>query len=442
MQISSTKPERRLRNPLVLRRGTVLAGAMRSLLEAHPFGRRLRAGLLLTACAALAACGSDSAPAPTLIADAEFKTISPVGPIEYEGRNLQPQCMDGSPYHFFVKRGSVNKVLMYYQGGGACWDEQTCSLATCDTNVNPDGGDNPNNQKTGFGDRDNPDNPFHDWSIVFVSYCSCDIHFGDAAQDYPKHVEHRGFDNAKVAEKWARENLPYPDEVFVTGSSAGAYGAFFHGPLLIRVWPKARFNVLADAGNGVITQQFLDGSFPNWNFEANLPGDIPGLKEILRDGSGIPGYTKLVANEFPKAHWAHYSTAFDGGSGGQTGFYNLMLQQNLLGAVNWWEGSCAFTRQMTYQAHETAAAVPANYRYYIGTGSRHTMFGSNKVYDDTTGGVPTIVDWVNAMRAGSQEWKNVECEDCGLLLDDDVRPKPLRPPFQPVGDEVVVTCTP
>ena len=119
-----------------------------------------------------------------------------------------------------------------------------------------------------------------------------------------------------------------------------------------------------------------------------------------------------------------------------------MLQQNLLGAVNWWEGSCAFTRQMTYQAHETAAAVPVNYRYYIGTGSRHTMFGSNKVYDDTTGGVPTIVDWVNAMRAGSQEWKNVECEDCGLLLDDDVRPKPLHPPFQPMGDEVVVTCTP
>ena len=46
------------------------------------------------------------------------------------------------------------------------------------------------------------------------------------------------------------------------------------------------------------------------------------------------------------------------------------------------------------------------------------------------------------LRAGSQEWKNVECEDCGLLLDDDVRPKPLHPPFQPMGDEVVVTCTP
>lgn len=97
---------------------------------------------------------------------------------------------------------------------------------------------------------------------------------------------------------------------------------------------------------------------------------------------------------------------------------------------------------MTYQARETSAAIPTNYRYYIGTGSRHTMFGSNKVYDDTTGGVPTVVDWVNAMREGGPDWTNVECEDCGLLLQGDVRPNPLRPPFAPRGDEVVITCTP
>ena len=65
-----------------------------------------------------------------------------------------------------------------------------------------------------------------------MSYCSCDIHFGDAAQDYdntdpahPLHVEHRGYQNSKVVEKWAREHFVNPEEVFVSGSSAGAYGA-------------------------------------------------------------------------------------------------------------------------------------------------------------------------------------------------------------------------
>ena len=82
------------------------------------------------------------------------------------------------------------------------------------------------------------------------------------------------------------------------------------------------------------------------------------------------------------------------------------------------------------------------------------MFGNNKVYRDTTGGVPTIVDWVDAMlasRPGAPDdgWTNVECEDCGLLLegtmdddsdDPDPRPDPLTPPFEQQGEDVVIVC--
>jgi Pectinacetylesterase len=405
---------------------------------------RTGAALLAAAAVVASGCGNDSndfSLQPLEPPDAEFQVVSPVGPIAYEGRDYFPTCMDGSPYHFFVKRGSVNKLLMYYQGGGACWDQLTCSVPACDTTVDPNGGDNPNGRSTGFGDLTNPDNPFRDWSIVVVSYCSCDIHFGDAAQDYPLHVEHRGYHNAKVAEKYAREHFRNPEEVFVTGSSAGAYGAFFNAPLLERVWPRARFSVLADAGNGVVTQSFLDTYFPNWNFAANLPDDIPGLREVLENGSGIPGYTAVVAAEFPDTNWAHYSTAYDGGTGGQTGFYNIMINDNdPIAALSWWEGSCAFNAQMRSQAQATAAAIPDNYRYYIGTGSRHTMWGSDKVYGDTTGGVPPIVDWINAMRDRTPTWTNVECTNCGLTLPGDPAPDPLRPPFAAVGDEVVITC--
>lgn len=386
--------------------------------------------------------------------DAQYSTISPVGSVDYQERAFSPVCMNGSPYHFFVKRGTVNKLLMYYQGGGACWEQLTCGVPVCDTSVNPAGGDNPNNGTSGFADASNPNNPFKDWNVVFVSYCSCDIHFGDAAQDYanvnpgtPLHVEHRGFHNAKVAEKWAREHFVNPEEVFVTGSSAGAYGAWFNGPLLHDVWPASKFAVLADAGNGVITPDFLANFFPFWNFAANLPTNIPGLEEVLVNGTGIPGYTELVTSHFPETTWAHYTSAYDGGTGGQTGFYNVMLNDNdPIAALTWWNGSCAFNSVMRQQVLDTAAAVPSNYRYYIGTGSRHTMWGSNKVYSDTTGGVPTIVSWVNGMLNSSPplltdpDWTNVECTNCGLLLSGDPRPSPLAPPFQQVGPDVVVTC--
>lgn len=376
------------------------------------------------------------------VPDDSFMTISPTGATSYLGRSYTPVCMNGSPYHFFAKRGTVNKLVVYYQGGGACWDSLTCSVPVCDNSVNPNGGDNPNNASSGFFDLDNPNNPFKDWHIIGVSYCSCDVHFGDSAQDYPPHVEHRGYANSRVAEKWAREHFVNPEQVFVTGSSAGAYGAWFNAPLHHEVWPASHFDVLADAGNGVITADFLQNEFQNWNFVANIPNDIPGVLESIEDGTGIVGYTKAITSYFPETRWAHYSTAFDGGQGGQTGFYNVMLNDNNpLAALTWWEGSCAFNAQMRLQAQDVAATVPSNYRYYIGTGSRHTMWGANKVYTDTTGGVPTVVDWVNGMLNGTPAWANVECTDCGLLLPGDPRPPTIpTPPFQQVGPDVKIVC--
>jgi hypothetical protein len=388
--------------------------------------------------------------------DTEFQPVSPVGPIEYQGRTLEPRCgFDDDPdYHFFVKRGSVNKVVMYYQGGGACWENLTCFLPVCKDGADPIS-DDPDNASSGFADLDNPANPFRDWNIVFVTYCTCDIHFGDADQVYSGslpdvEVSHRGFENAKVVEKFAREHFLNPDTVFVTGSSAGAYGAVFHGALLHETWPASGFRVLGDAGNGVITPEFLQNEFENWNFQANLPPYIPGVEEAITSGEGMVAYIEAVADFYPKSNWAHYSTSYDGGSGGQTGFYNVMLNDsNPIAALTWWEGSCQFNDVMVDQADETFSRAPDNYRFYIGAGSRHTMYGNNKVYTDQSGGESeTIVDWIEDMIAfdpGSSspsDWQNVECTDCGLVLPDDPDPPiiPTDPFFDDMG-QTVIMCT-
>jgi hypothetical protein len=88
---------------------------------------------------------------------------------------------------------------------------------------------------------------------------------------------------------------------------------------------------------------------------------------------------------------------------------------------------------MRAQTSGAFAQAPANYRYYIGSGSRHTMWGHNKIYTDTTGGVPTVVSWVNAMLAGAPDWVNVETSDPGLLLSGDPRPNPVDPPYTAEG---------
>jgi len=404
----------------------------------------------------------------------------PGNEVSYEGDTLVPQCQNSSSFTFFAKRGSVNKLLVYYYGGGACWDTLTCAFQTCTQTANPAP---PGLGGSGFGDLTHPDNPFKDWHVIRVPYCSCDIHLGDNAVDYPpippfvpgKHVEHRGYDNGKLAEKWAREHFLNPSDMFVTGSSAGSYGAMVHGVHLSGAYDATSINVMGDGGNGVATQEFMDVNFNNWGAMHNLP-DVPGIVGVPSSEMTIPLILTAAASHYAGVNWSNYSTAFDGGGGGQTGFYNVMLhpENPLVAQATWWNASCEFNEVMSQQAFDTSEAAALendNYRYYIASGSRHTGFGNPRVYDDTTGGVPPLVDWVNAMIDDDASWVNIEAApynvlfpgvcsagsdnpgtrcnlnaDCpnGSCLGDDVKPDPLQSPFELVGSgptaDVVVSC--
>jgi hypothetical protein len=375
----------------------------------------------------------------------EFMLVTPEEKVPYLGKKLEPICSMGTPYHFWAKRGTVNKLVMYYQGGGACWNYLTCvAFVVYDQSVDTSG-DDPNGAATGFADLTDDRNPFRDWNIVFVPYCTGDVHWGDATFDYspggggaPVPIHHRGAVNARVVEKWARDHFVMPEEVFVTGSSAGAYGAIASSPALMEyVWPSSQFEVLGDAGNGVITQDFLVNDLKNWNIEKNLPRWIEALDVPITELQLGNLYIE-VARQYPWNRFGTYTTSYDGGSGGQTGFYNVMINDgNPPAALAWWEASCAWNQAMREQNFATYAGAPSNFRYYIGTGSRHTMWGSDKVYTDTTGGVPTIVDWIQAMLAGTPEWLNIECTDCGTTLPGDPKPGTLpTDPFDAAGNIV------
>jgi hypothetical protein len=368
-----------------------------------------------------------------------FEMITPE-PVTYEGKELAPICIFDTPYVFFARRGTVNKLLVYYQGGGACWDALTCGVPICKTETGP--GDNPGNATNGFANLTNPDNPFREWSVVMVPYCTGDVHWGDAAYDHgepgsPFIAQHRGAVNAKVVEKWAREHFVMPEEVFVTGSSAGAYGAIASSPSLMEsVWPSSSFAVLGDAGNGVITNEFLVNDIAKWGIEKNVPRWIKALDTPITDLSIVDVYVE-VARQYPWNRFATYTTAHDGGSGGQGGFYNVMLTGGPFGALTWWDATCEWNSLMRAQNFEISTRSPGNFRSYVGTGSRHTMWGSNKVYADTTGGVPTLVAWVRAMIDGTPDWVDVLCTDCGVTLAGDPKPAALpTPPFDAAGNIV------
>jgi hypothetical protein len=419
--------------------------------------------------------------------------------IDYKGETLSPICAKGTPYSYWYRRGTVNKLLMYYQGGGACWDNTSCWIANtfknfarervCVLGSNPGtnctlngdaactgGGtcgpyfstDNPDLVGTGFANSSDPNNPFKDWHVVFVTYCTGDVHWGNAFGAYGpgQGIEHRGRINAMVAEKFAREHFPNPEEVFVTGSSAGSYGALLNSAFLMgEVYPASKFNVLGDAGIGVITKGWLDASFGNWGVDGTLPRFVTGL-DVPANTLAMPDVIAALANHFPQHHFASYQSAYDGSGGGQSAFFNVMRNPgDVLQWPKWWQNTCDWNACMR-QFVETIDANTSNFRYFTGAGSAHTGFGFDKIYEDTTGGMPKLVDWINDMRAGAPAWTSQHCGGTGVgagcdLVDTcqgggnaglpctsdvdcpggscyfDPTPNPLAAPYEPGG---IVNC--
>ncbi|MFT4569409.1 MAG: hypothetical protein ACI8TX_000780 [Hyphomicrobiaceae bacterium] len=336
--------------------------------------------------------------------------------VQYEKLLLKPRCVKDTPYSFHYKKGTVNKLLMYYQGGGACWSTGTCYIANT-MKAETGAGDNPDIAGTGYASQ-HIDNQFKDWHVVFVSYCSGDVHWGNRTTTYPNGglTFHRGFQHARLAEKWARERFVDPEEVFSTGSSAGSYGAIMNSINLMEVvYPSVTHNVLGDAGTGVITQEWLDNSIAEWGVDSVLP-KVLGVDSAVELSS--PEMWIRIAEAFPQHRFAQYQSAYDGSGGGQSAFYNVMKFPNINDIAewgNWWQNTCEWSACMRDFVSDISAANSAtdNFRSYTGAGSRHTVWGSDKIFTDTTDGVPTLDSWVDAMIAGDPSWIDVDCSDGG-----------------------------
>ncbi len=348
---------------------------------------------------------------------------------EYMGRYLSPGCI-GLPgtdaeFSFFAKGGTVNNLVVFFDGGGACWESMnaiyypTCSLEVNETVAGLA-------SAGGIFDTQNPANPFKNWSFVFIPYCTGDIHWGSNDYDYPDYLDmypgmdfitlhHRGFDNFLVVLKWISEHFERPHKIFVTGSSAGSYGAILGFPYIQETYPKSKASIVGDAGNGVVTEEFHTDHINHWGIQLNLPAWIPGFDRPFSEYD-IDQMYRMIADFYPHRKVAQYTTAWDWN---QTFFYNVMIHVNDPAQWgNWPLVWCDWHEQMTTYL-DSAAGAP-NYRYYIGAGSDHTIMGYDKFYEENSAGIP-LVDWVAAMVGnqggthghGGIPWFNAECEDCG-----------------------------
>ncbi len=347
--------------------------------------------LLVVGLAALACTGSGSSEAPsTPDSPAAWTEIEPGG---------DTICADGTPFAYFIHPGTVNRLVVYFDGGGACWNDTTCSKPGLVYDDKVSESDNPANHPQGIADFNNPENPFKDWSAVFIPYCTGDVHWGDNTQTYTSTdgssivINHKGFVNFSAVLDWIQANSQKPEKIFVTGCSAGSYGSVFGAAYVHKVYPDVPVYQLGDAGAGVITPDFLATGFSNWGATKNIPSWIPALQIPVADLTLAKIYT-AQANFYPTARWSQYNAAHDEI---QTLFYSAMG-----GSGDWGALMLANIQEIESNA--------ANFHSYIAPGGVHCITPRDDFYKREVNGVK-FTDWLNAL-INDQPWASVMCKDC------------------------------
>lgn len=254
----------------------------------------VRAAACLLLVSVLASCGDDCdngqpAPTPTptgtpSIAEelaalglGQYLDIAPASMMpngiwqdyRFDPADEQAICLRGAEYRVEVRHGSTNKVLLYLEGGGACWNTQTCWVTpTAKLEAQPLFG-------AGIFLFDDPENPFRDWNVVYAPYCDGSVFGGDNVADYDgNRTFHHGLQNVSAAVALMRDQFPDPELIAVAGSSAGGYGTFSGYGVTRVAFPDTPIVTLNDSGPGLQNndaEQDIQDRLQNWKFDQFIP---------------------------------------------------------------------------------------------------------------------------------------------------------------------------
>ncbi len=305
-------------------------------------------------------------------------------------------CADGSPYSFSVKPAASDKLVLFFNGGGACWSAETCN-PKAERPVYYSTASFPGNDpavRSGIFDATRPDNPLGAWSFVVVTYCTGDVHLGARRVKYGSgknkfSIEHKGYRNSQAALAWAFKHYPAATSVLVTGSSAGAIAAPFYAGMVAKRYPKARVSVLGD-GAGAYRAAAIPGILRSWGVEKIAPA-------WLRKRGGLPlnfeTFYKINAAKFPQVRQVQYNAAGDAEQGG---FLQLLGEQGKVEPA------------LRANLKELRRDIP-DFRIYTAPGTSHTVLGFPIFYDFNVEGV-SPARWVSDFVAGKPV-DDVDCAD-------------------------------
>ena len=158
---------------------------------------------------------------------------------------------EGKPTYGCVRLGTENKLMLSFCGGGGSFSEFTAArpnrMGTKEKQVFYALEAEPADLllRTGTNGRSKK-NPFRDWTVVVLPYTTGDFHCGQ--NDFPYTdlngksavLHHHGYQNYRLLLEKAKELVPNPDKLIITGFSAGAFGTALLSDDAIGAFPNCR----------------------------------------------------------------------------------------------------------------------------------------------------------------------------------------------------------
>src|SRR5262249_29862487 len=205
------------------------------------------------------------------------------------------KCRDGSPAGLAVSLNSAStKVMIFLQGGGACFDSVTCGTNPTNTSAQKTA------QTAGVFDRSNAANPVKDWNFVFIPYCTGDTFIGtkdDGMVQGVTGMQH--FMGRPNMEKFLNRIVPtFPKatQVLLTGVSAGGFGAASNSYLVQRAFGSVPVTMIDDSGPPMSSMYIPTCLQQKWRTTWGLDGSL-----LADCGASCPNkddftmdYTKFV----------------------------------------------------------------------------------------------------------------------------------------------------
>lgn len=339
-------------------------------------------------------------PSTSVAPSTQPATTEPEGPRWQQADVEGCVCSDGEPMPIFERVADPTKVVLYFEGGGACF-----SADTCDPNGNPTYSVSKSNLTTsdldllgGYFDAGNPENPLAEHSIVYVPYCTGDVHLGDTTHDYGNGIviEHRGYANATKALDYLVATYPDAEQVVVTGESAGSVPTPLFGALVADALPEADVVTFGDSSGAypdVDAVTALIGGL--WGFPNGVP-PWPELADLTVEQWSFPEQYIYAGLHAPRVRFGRFDHAFD-------------LTQATYGALAGVGGDELVTLIDANAERIEAAGVPL--ATYVAPGDAHTVASTDLLYEIEVEGV-RLVDWLSALINAPQPPPDVHCTVC------------------------------